>query len=166
MMKPKFEPKESYKHKLAKELLHKWLCEYEDNTCAKNLMQPFNWRTGNYGVHMELPFYDTSDAYYFEASKGLIEPGFVGEFGECFDLSTYFGERLFVPDITVFSKGCAVYFIEIVHTSEVNNSKLSKIMWWLEKTGASVALYEVEAEWLLTQIRKPSEIKAELIYQS
>lgn len=63
-----FKENESFLHKAAKELLYKELLIAEEKEINFNV---FSWRK-NYGVFLELPFFETDDPYYFECSKCLL----------------------------------------------------------------------------------------------
>ncbi len=155
----KFVSKESFKHKMAKELLAKWLREAEEGNDHCNFAQ-FTWRS-NYGVYEELPFYTTSDPYYFESSDGLrtYHPGeeeeyrYHGDFLKCVDR----GAILFVPDIAVFHKGTSIYFFEVVHKHKVSEDKIERIKAFFN--GYALWVYEVEAEEILRQTEVPKYLK-------
>jgi hypothetical protein len=157
----KFKQKESGFHFSAKEILWKWLVEQDKHDGG---LCPFSWRN-NYGVFMELPFYETSSPYYFECSGGLLDFDNRNEmhplswFDEDFDR----GKHLFVPDITIFHKGTPIYLIEIVHTNPVSEQKLEKIKDFFK--GYSVEVHQVLAHEILRHdISKiPDSLKTELI---
>jgi len=161
---------ESFKHNLAIQLLWKWLNEAE---IAGRSISPFAWRSPNWGVHIELPFFETSDPNYFEHSFGLIDD--INEIAprneyksidELFRPSANLGRLLFIPDITIFHKGQAAHFVEVVHTNPVSIDKLHKIAdWWKYKQGGWLNIWEVEAEWVLRQTKEPSEVQATLIFE-
>lgn len=162
-----YEYHESYKHKLAKELLYSWLKEIHDD---KNIdysndhpfgrYLPFNWRK-NYGVYMELPFYTTSDPYYFECSKGVwcdLPEHTELESCDCERDENSFikhidkGKILFVPDITIFHKGTAKILIEVFHTNPVSPNKMRKIAKFFEQS--HIEVYQIDAENILVQTNK------------
>ena len=150
----KYSYHESYKHKLAKELLFGWLTEIdkENDFCH---FHGLTWRS-NYGVFMELPFHETDDPYYWELSKGLFEyKSYKSPTG--FDPSYDRGQILFVPDITIFHKGTAKILIEVVHKSPVSKCKLAVIKKFFS-TGY-VELYEIEAENILSQTNKNVDLR-------
>lgn len=120
-----FIEKESYKHLFAKNLLRDWFLEQEKHNDYCEVAQ-FNWRS-NYGAYTELPFYKTSDPYYFEC--GLNE-----------------GKILFVPDITVFHKGVPIYLLEVVHKHPMPLWKVNQIKKFFNY---NIELYEIEAEEIL-----------------
>lgn len=117
MLTPEFKSgsTETHKVKFAKQLLFEWLCNCEnENGYCPDLS--FGWRNPNYGVHLNLPFYSSSDSYYFECSGGLIEdktPYYKSSVDEIFDPAYDRGELLFIPDITIFHKGQAQIFIYV-----------------------------------------------------
>lgn len=121
---------ESYAHNLAKMLLATWLTEVENEVPENHKHGKFcglTWKK-NYGIYVELPFYETSHPYYFELSK-YIKPYHEINFS---DRSTWYdngdlGQILFVPDITIFSCGRVAYMIEIVHKSPISENKKQKI---------------------------------------
>jgi hypothetical protein len=164
----KYDYHESHKHKLAKELLWKWLNNIDkdniDYSQEHNIKLPFYWRTGNYGVHMELPFHKTDSPYYFELSKGLLVEECIASDGSKYSATSLVfdplidrGELLFVPDITIFHKGTAIILIEVVHTSSVSQQKIDKILSFFE--GYHIEVYEIEADNILDQTNKKCDLK-------
>lgn len=119
--------------RVAKGLLVTWCRNYENDEAfrySKDLKDkvdgyypdnfPLYWR-GNYGVHKDLPFYNTRDNFYFECSQDLKE--FLSHeehahVSEMEDISVLFEPDydkvlLFTPDITIFCKGWAAIMIYI-----------------------------------------------------
>lgn len=153
MEKEKFKEKESFMHRYAKELLANQLSELEKNEYCE--FGKLKWRP-NYGIFTELKFYETTDVYYFEQSKGLKEYAKTKSGNDSrgknpllwFDDSIDRGKILFVPDITIFHKGAAKYFIEIVHTNSVSEYKKRKLVEFDE----GIEVYEVCASEILSNI--------------
>ncbi len=167
-----YEYHESHKHKLAKELLGGWLAEIDKHNdgCGKgNADQfpqlPFYWRS-NYGVFLELPFHETDDQYYFECSdwarqqmdkdglglKTLVEP--LQEVNR--------GKILFVPDITIFHKGCPKIFIEVIHKSPVSQKKVDRIINFMS---AGFEIWTINADNILNQTNKYCNLKFTLLHE-
>lgn len=146
---------ESYKHKAAKELLHSWLVNIENGTGFQPSV-PFTWRM-NYGVHLELPFYETDDPYYFETSGWVENDKNKAFYPEEYDPHFDRGALLFVPDITIFHKGSATILIEVVHTCPLSRDKIKKILKFFD--GYYVDLYEIDADNILSQTNKKCELK-------
>lgn len=145
-----YQERESFTHRLAKELLAKRLSSLEeaDDYCCFNGL---TWRR-NYGVFTELKFYETSDPYYFECSDGLlpVQEREGKDPLDWFDKSYDRGRILFVPDITIFHKGTAAILIEVVETNSVSPQKLEEIQRFY--SGHYVGLYEVSARQILSNI--------------
>jgi len=148
----KFVSKESYKHSCAKDVLYNLLieAEKENNNELYASVGQIKWRP-NYGIFKELVFYNTSTGYYFETSKGLKEGlnGNIENQDEAFIENFDRGYPLFVPDITIFHKGMAIYFIEIINTNDVNDKKLNKIKSFAEREGYYPHIIKVKADDIL-----------------
>lgn len=160
MQQTEFVEKESYKHKLAKDMLYDILVKI-DNAGDSCCYGPLSWRS-NYGVFKELKFYETSDPYYFECSYGLVcskKKLITGN--EWFDSEVDRGKILFVPDICIFHKGTPVIFIEVVHKNNVSDDKIKKIKKW--SRGYYIKIYEVYADQILGRYSEDYPIKFNLI---
>lgn len=147
-----FKEKESSKHRLAKNLLYKWLTDSER---SREFIWPFVWRPG-YGVFKEMRFFESSKPYYFEESEGLVEVGKVG-FEAGFDR----GKILFAPDICVFHQGVAAILIEVVHRHRVSDQKLEVIKSFYGDT--PFELYEIDAEEILRHTKVPRKLTCRLL---
>ena len=155
----KFIEKESYLHKMAKELLASWLREEEDKAKFDGMPCSFcgiKWNR-NYGVFVELPFYETSRPYYFEESKGIQY-----QYQKVQDYNTHHqqgfekGKILFVPDITIFTRGYVSVIIEIVHTSEISIKKKHTMRAFFEyQPNSPVEVYTINAQSILINTSKP-----------
>lgn len=159
-MKKKFVHTESFLHLDAKKRLVEWLRFLDENSDGCSLY-PFHWQS-NYGVFEELPFYETSHPYYFEQSKGLLDRQYYNIENKTYDEKKWFessynrGKYLFVPDITIFHKGCAKILIEIVYTNPPSEEKVKTIEKFFD---GQVDLYTVEA----MDIMRKSEVPKSLL---
>lgn len=145
----KFIEKESFKHKLAKELLASWFIgeEEKDNADFCSVAQ-FGWRK-NQGVHTELKFYENDDPYYFENSGFLHDENFNR------------GQISFVPDVCVFHKGQPTLLFEVVCSNPVSKNKKAKIERFFN--GYHVEVYEIHADEILRHCEVPKKLKAKKI---
>src|SRR6478736_842525 len=143
---------ESYKHKYAKDIMFDWIKYAEENPYngLYSKVGQIEWRS-NYGVFKELKFYTTSSGYYFETSGGIQNNShnIVGDPDNYFDKDFDRGSILFVPDITIFHKGMAVFFIEIVNTNDVSDIKLKRMQDFAEREGYFPTLYKIKADDIL-----------------
>jgi hypothetical protein len=148
-----FTENESYKHKLAKELLYKWLKE----------QKPEKW-IGD-GVYLEYPLipamrneYD----YVISYGNGYIDgyqyySGITSDFNPTYEQCIANNDiPLAVLDIAVVYAGCLFEGYEVYHTHKVDDTKKGKIM-DLTK-GKYFELYEISAEKILCQTKKPENI--------
>lgn len=149
---------------MAKDLLVEWLRELDDNNDGC-VFGDIAWRS-NYGVHKELPFYETSSPYYFELSKGL-NPRREFAFKDYTYKDLYIenfnkGKILFVPDICIFHKGSVRHMIEVVHKSEPTQRKIGNIQYFFKTAGWGYCdLWLIAADHILGQISKPESLNFE-----
>ncbi len=157
----KFVKRESRKHNQAKNILKRWFSEQERLNDSCRVAQ-FKWRT-NYGAYSELMFYETSDPYYFEQSKGLLEYAGTTKTGrdrrgknrlKWFDPNFDRGKFLFQPDVTIFHKGVATILLEVVYTNPTSTEKLERIKRFFN--GHHVELYDIDAEEILRYEHSPT----------
>lgn len=150
-----FTENESYKHKLAKEVLCKWLQE-------KNKEGPW---MGD-GVHIEYPLIPamrnvtwnnvisygnaSCDGYeYYQTNTSDFNP----TYEQCIANNDI---PVAVLDIAVVYKGCLLEGFEVYHTHKVDDNKKGKI---IDLTnGLSFKLYEISAEKILCQTKIPDNI--------
>jgi len=171
--KPRFEEKESYKHRFAKELLHDWIsegfkCNDEYNDCPILFIDEenhtpinVNWRSDfiwmEYPITTDFPYLiDEHDcgAYSYNSnceyrSKGLYCP--------CLKCAGFNWSKLrYVADIAIEHKGWVPTIIEIVHKHHIEQNKKDFIN---NKKGFSyVGSFEIEADHILGQIMKPARL--------
>ena len=69
------------------------------------------------------------------------------------------GDLYFVPDVTVYKNGEPNILYEVVYKNEITGSKLERIQLWCYCNAIDMVIYEVSADWILSQIKKPKKIK-------
>lgn len=157
--------KESYEHKLAKDLLTMWLKEEEQDKFdgIYCFFCGLKWRKSA-GVFPELPFYETSSTWYFECSGGLTEESYPNRHdyskhhAEGFDK----GKILFKPDITIFQQGRATVMIEVVHKSPVSDHKLQVMKEFFKNTDAE--LYTINSRSVIMNYAKPTWLNFQKLF--
>jgi len=150
-----FTENESYKHKLAKELLYKWLKEKNKDPWPGD------------GVHLEYPLipamrnqYWPSNVicygnasfegyHYYESNTSDFNP----TYEQCIANNDI---PVAVLDIAVVYKGSLFEGFEVYHTHKVNDTKKGKIIDLTE--GLAFKLYEISAEKILCLTEKPDDI--------
>lgn len=141
-----FVERESYKHKMAKQVLKEWLDESGD-------IEPFTYRNDSVNVILEYPICiipELGNTWEYERFRNYGEK--VPSYKEC--VSKYNVYPIAIIDIIVVHKGNPMYAIEICNKNPVSKEKLKK----LEEFGVT-DLFEVNADWILDQLERPKEIK-------
>jgi len=159
-----FVERESYKHKYAKQVVKEWLdTKGEIPTNYGVGDRPFilgSHKNNRDGVWLEYP------AGYYEDKYNSIDCLFDETWDECQKdpVPTYQQcmEKKFnvvgILDIAVQHKGCIYQGIEICHKNPVSKEKVEK----LRELGIC-DLVEIDADWVLSQIGIPKEIKIKRI---
>jgi len=148
-----FTENESYKHKMAKEVLKEWFyggCYIGDVGSYPNR---------KCGVWFEYPIVKTDEYNSIECNwdeqltnpKKEMESEYVPTYDECISLGIY-PKR--VIDVVLTHKGTPTWFIEICHKNPTSQEKINE----LEMLGVR-NLIEIDAEWIMKQTKKPSELK-------
>ena len=150
-----FTENESYKHKLAKELLREWLKE-------KNKEGPW---MGD-GVHLEYPLIPamrtTNCGNVITYGNASIDgydyyEGITSDFNPTYEQCIANNDTpIVVLDIAVVYKATLVEGFEVYHTHKVDDTKKGKIM-DLTK-GLGFKLYEISAEKILCKTKIPDNI--------
>ena len=165
-MKASFTENESYKHKMAKEVLKEWFfggqvigevgCSWPNRTCGVYLEYPIvkdnKYNSINYSWDEQLrnpsvPIVPHDD--YCDDAPLLDE--YVPTYAECVALGIY-PKR--VIDVVMIHKGQPQWFIEICHKNPTSREKIMEL-----KLLGVTNLIEMDAEWILSQTRCPDELK-------
>ena len=161
-----FTENESYKHKMAKEVLKEW---FYGGQCIGNIGSHSPNR--ECGVWFEYPIvntdkYDSIQNNWDELLTNPkipqeIEPDsneyhdlqseYVPTYDECISLGIY-PKR--VIDVVIPHKGTPSLFIEICHKNPTSQEKINE----LEMLGVR-NLIEIDAEWIMKQTKKPTKLK-------
>lgn len=177
---------ESYQHKYAKDVLNRWLEECNGCiTCqsGKEELQ-LTWRP-NWSTPIEYPLSDTTacvnwceinneemiDDFVYDLVYWRNKPDNQSE-NLCGELSSYESATLqghkvvAVIDVVVIHKGMPNYLFEVCHKNPVSEDKLDKIKDCIARTSSSIEyLIEIDASWIMTQVSRPSVLKAKNIYK-
>ena len=161
-----FTENESYKHKMAKEVLKGWFyggkwigdvgCSSPNRECGVWFEYPivktdnynsidYNWDEilTNPKIPKEMESY--SDEWH------NLQSEYVPTYDECISLGIY-PKR--VIDVVLTHKGRPEWFIEICHKNPTSQEKINE----LEMLGVR-NLIEIDAEWIMKQTKKPTELK-------
>ena len=160
-----FTENESYKHKMAKEVLKEWFYggDYIGEVGSRTNRECGVWfeypivKTDEYNsidynwdeqlTNPKIP--KEMDPYSNEYDN--LQSEYVPTYDECISLGIY-PKR--VIDVVLTHKGTPNWFIEICHKNPTSQEKINE----LEMLGVR-DLIEIDAEWIMKQTKKPSELK-------
>ena len=168
-----FTENESYKHKMAKEVLKEWFYggdyigdvgSQPNRECGVWFEYPivktdeynsieYNWDEllTNPKIPKEMdPYSDEYNNLHSDEYNNL-QSEYVPTYDECISLGIY-PKR--VIDVVLTHKGKPTWFIEICHKNPTSQEKINE----LEMLGVR-NLIEIDAEWIMKQTKKPSELK-------
>lgn len=69
------------------------------------------------------------------------------------------GKYYFVPDVTVMKNKVPTILYEVVYKNDFTGKKLGKIQFWCYCNAIDMTVYEVSADWILSQTEKPEYIQ-------
>jgi len=161
-----FTENESYKHKMAKEVLKEWFtgghiignvgCRSPNRECGVWFEYPIV-KTDNYNsidcnwdeilTNPKIPKEMDPDSEEYHN----LQNEYVPTYEECISLGIY-PKR--VIDVVLTHKGTPTWFIEICHKNPTSQEKINE----LEMLGV-INLIEIDAEWIMKQTKKPTELK-------
>ena len=148
---------ESYKHKMAKEVLKKWFEESGDygNKGIGDIQFSPN-RTS--GIFLEYPICNNSWYQNWDEIGCSIDEitgcwdEYVPTYDEC--INNHHSYPIAIIDMVCSSKGRPHIGIEICHKNPVSQEKINKL-----KEFGVCNLIEIDADWILNQTKIPSQLK-------
>ena len=69
------------------------------------------------------------------------------------------GKYYFVPDVMIMKNKVPVILYEVVHKHDFTGKKLGRIQFWCYCNAVDMKVYEVSVDWILSQTKKPENIK-------
>jgi hypothetical protein len=156
-----FVENESYKHKMAKDVLREWFSggrgigdiRFEPNRkCGVWFEYPIV-QTGQYdSIHSNWDGIINNPKINVENIEQFNE--LQSEFVPTYDDCVSFGIRpTRVIDVCLTHKGCPMWFIEICHKNPTSIEKINEL-----KSLGMDNLIEIDAEWIMKQTKRPDEI--------
>ena len=150
---------ESYKHKMAKEVLKKWF-ENESEKGDYRTIGDISFRPNRRsGIFLEYPickdtygYYDNSWLHNWDEICYDENSEYVPTYDEC--INFYNSYPIAIIDIVCSHKGHPAIGIEICHKNPVSQEKIKK----LKEFGVD-NLIEIDADWILNQTKIPSKLK-------
>ena len=69
------------------------------------------------------------------------------------------GKTVFIPDVTCTQNGVITCVYEVCHSHPVDGYKLGMIQYWCYMNGTAITVYEVSADYILSQLGRPERIE-------
>ena len=69
------------------------------------------------------------------------------------------GRYVFVADLACYINGNLICLYEVLNKHQISGKKIGRIQSWAYRNFKDLIVYEIRAEWILSQINKPEEIK-------
>ena len=162
-----FTENESYKHKMSKEVLKEWFYDgggvgdvgwcWPNRMCGVWFEYPivktdkYNSIDSNWDEILTDPKIPKEMESYSPDGWNNLQSEYVPTHAECISLGIY-PKR--VIDVVLTHKGSPRWFIEICHKNPTSQEKINE----LKMLGVR-NLIEIDAEWIMKQIQKPTELK-------
>lgn len=107
------------------------------------------------------PFKKCETGYHKHACIELAEwvDGSVNE-----DPFTVDGVFMFTPDVITTDSGIITGVYEVVKSHPVDGKKLGKIQYWCYRNFTELTVYEIDADYILSQTEKPEVIDFMNVY--
>jgi hypothetical protein len=149
-LKTQYIQNESYMHKKAKEVLIEWFSSGDGEYCTfENLSFRKNYVIAEYPLAINDRF-DSSIHLWHECYDGAED---APSFDWCVDNGIY---PYAVLDVMVSEKGHPRYGFEVVYKHACEPEKINKLE---RHCGGLIEVYEISAEWILKQTKKPSKLE-------
>jgi hypothetical protein len=172
---------ESYKHKAAKSVLAGWLREpilAGQGDYLLNGDRPNRYTSKGCGVHEEYPICLAGGSlqganycwdelgWQLNEENGLGRKELVGEtlsdiptYRQCIKLGM---SPIVIFDVMTLCKGEASNAYEVVHKNPVSAEKKKRLQ-QIFKVSRILKVHVIDAEWILSQVRTPSDLKTQII---
>ena len=171
----KFESKESYSHKLSKDILNEWLNNGLNLYSIGNdtIEHPISYRITDDNILFEYPLALTKEQNgsfsntfvcgngwgYILNKKGVFDdPGtYIPTYDECINSGNI---PIAIIDVVVYHKGSVIFGIEICNKNPVSVEKQIKIIELYDKTEHhwQTPIFEIDSNWIMQQIRQPKKL--------
>jgi hypothetical protein len=158
-MKKGFYNNESYKHRMAKQVLFEWFKgggSFEIGGSLENIIFETN---GKNGVLLEYPIVKNNNidsiAHCWDDILGDNKNDFVPNFDLINEMNLYFQA---IIDVVLVDDNKPKYFIEVKHTHKTNKEKIDK----LKSLGVKF-LIEIDADWILNLSHRPDKLEYKML---
>ena len=100
------------------------------------------------------------ESYKHLFAKKLLAHWLKSEYKTKTEVKFYAGEYIwFIADIVCYDKDIPFAVYEVTHKHGIDFKKLMRIQLWSYRNNIQLQVYEVQAEWILRQIKQPDKLK-------
>ena len=100
------------------------------------------------------------ESYKHYLAKKLLAHWLSGEYTTKTEVIFYCGDRIwFIADVVCYDNCEPFAIYEITHRHGIEFTKLSRIQQWSYRNAIQLQVYEVSAEWILRQVKRPKTLK-------
>lgn len=100
------------------------------------------------------------ESYKHYFAKKLLAKWLSYEYKTGMEINFYNGDKIcFIADIVCYDDNVPFAIYEVIHKHGIDFKKLMKIQQWSYKNNIQLQVYEVQAEWILRQIKQPDKLK-------
>ena len=102
------------------------------------------------------PRFKVNESGYHKGAKEILASWVNGNIEQPFKFN---GEILFVPDVTCYKDGILDCIYEVVHSHPLTGAKYGKIQEWCYRNYTELTVFEISADYILAQTKKPERIE-------
>ena len=152
-----FKENESYMHKTAKEVVKEWFDTTEKHNDYVQLGDIYFRPNRSSGVLLEYPVTNDSIKNIWDERVCNNHPGYWNDYVPTYDECLYKFKKIpkAVLDIACIHTGQVYLGIEVNHKHKVPNRKIELF----KKNLGLQELIEINASWVMNQIKKPDQLK-------
>lgn len=107
-------------------------------------------------VKVKKPRFKTNESGYHKSAKEILASWVNGVIEHPFKFND---EILFVPDVTCYKNGILDCIYEVIHSHPLTGKKYGKIQEWCYRNYTELTVFEISADFILAQTKKPEWIE-------
>jgi len=110
----------------------------------------------NQKLKLKKPHFKQNETGYHKSAKQILASWVDGILEQPFYVE---GKIVFVPDVTVYKNGVLDCIYEIVYSHPLTAHKYGLIQFYCYKNFCDLTVYEISADFILAQTKKPERIE-------
>ena len=110
----------------------------------------------NQKLKLEKPRFEKNETGYHGSAVKILASWMDGRIEQPFKFNV---EILFVPDVTCYKNGILECIYEVVYKHPLTGTKYGKIQEWCYRNYTDLTVFEISADYILAQTKKPERIE-------